>query len=133
VDRLDAVERVIRHLDEHGPDGARDWYEESLLRDDLRYHLELLDQAGEEYRALFAERVNAILDAADPALLARLPARERRAWELVRARRIPELVAHVRAEREAPPPLRVRVARRIPERHRRRLRGLLQGIRPPSG
>jgi len=129
TDRLDAIEKVVAHLAEHGPPGSARWYEESLLRDDLRYHLEVFDRADAAYRGLFLERVNALLDRADPGVLEALPAAERHKWELVRQRRSGELAELVRAQREAPPPLRVRVARRIPERHRRRLRGLVDAVR----
>jgi CDP-glycerol glycerophosphotransferase len=129
VDRLNAVEQVIAHLDAHGPPGSRLWYEQSVLAHDLRYHLVVFDEADGDYRELFLDRVNALIDAAGPRVCDGLPAADRRLWDLVRERRPDELAAAVRAQRAAAPPLRVRLARRIPERHRRRLRGLVQSVR----
>jgi CDP-glycerol glycerophosphotransferase len=129
LDRLDAVEQVVSWLAQHESPEALRWYEESIVADDLRYHLDVLDQADEAYRELFLDRVNALLDSADPEIYARLPAIEQRKWALVRERRMPELLELLRVQRESPPPLRVRVARRIPERHRRRLRGLVDAVR----
>ena len=128
-DRLRAVEHVIAHLDANYGEQARHWYEQSILAHDLRYHLDVLDEADEPYRELFLDRANAILAAAGPQVLDELPAVERRKWELVRARDLPALFALLEQQREAPPSLRVRVARRIPERHRRRLRGLVESVR----
>ena len=45
LDRLEAIEQVSRHLAEHGPSRARRWYEESVVADDLRLHLNLLEVA----------------------------------------------------------------------------------------
>src|SRR3712207_1318224 len=63
-DRMTAIELVSDHLAQGGPRGAKHWYDESVVADDLRYYLNVLDSADEEYRAVFLERVNAFLDKA---------------------------------------------------------------------
>jgi CDP-glycerol glycerophosphotransferase len=126
-DRLTAIERTRDELRLHGPEDAIRWYDESVLAQDLRYHLSVLDRAGEDYRALFLDRANAFLDRADPRVPARLPAVERVKWRLVRRRRVRGLVAILRVQR-ALGWLRSRVARRIPVRHRRRLRGMMDAV-----
>ena len=45
-----------------GRAGRKRWYDESVVADDLRYYLNVLDSADDEYRALFLDRVNAFLD-----------------------------------------------------------------------
>ena len=129
VDRTNAVEKVIEYLKAEGPPGALNWYEESLLTHDLRYHLNVLHKADDEYRELFIARANELLAGADPAIYSRLPAIEQRQWALVRERRLPELLAALQEQRESRPSLKVRLARRIPERHRRKLRGLVEAAR----
>jgi CDP-glycerol glycerophosphotransferase len=128
-DRFAAVEHVVAHLGEHGPPGARGWYEQHVLRDDLWPYLDALDRVTPTYRAAFLDRAGALLAAAEPGVLEGLPARYRRLWELAGARREEELVGALRARHAAPPALSVRVARRIPERQRRRLRRALAAVR----
>ena len=128
-DRFAAVEHVIAHLGDQGPPGARGWYEQHVLHDDLWAHLDVLDRVDQTYRQVFLDRAGALLAAAEPGILDGLPSRDRRLWELVRDRREEDLVHALRARHAAPPPLSVRVARRIPERQRRRLRRALAGMR----
>jgi CDP-glycerol glycerophosphotransferase len=125
--RFAAVEGVIAYLGEHGPPGSRGWYERHVLGDDLRPYLDSLDRAGEPYRQEFLDRAGALIAAAEPDVLDGAP--DRRLWELVRDRRGDELVAALAARHAAPPALTVRVARRIPERQRRRLRRALAAVR----
>ncbi|HEX6654952.1 MAG TPA: hypothetical protein VF153_01945, partial [Candidatus Limnocylindria bacterium] len=121
LDRLAALEFVSDWLAENGPPGERDWYHAAVLQDDLRLHLRVLDRAHDAYRELFLDRVNAFLDRVDPALLTG-------PWELVRQRRLAELVDVVhRGNRDT---WRTRLARRVPERQRRWLRQLLTRLRP---
>jgi CDP-glycerol glycerophosphotransferase len=130
-DRLSAIEQVLAFLDaSQGPE-ARRWYEESIFGSDLRYHLGVLEFADDEYRTMFLDRVGALLEAADPRSLDALPALERRQWQLVRERRMPELIEALRDQRDSPT-LRVRLTRAIPERHRRRLRGVIDSLRPAA-
>jgi glycosyltransferase involved in cell wall biosynthesis len=127
LDRLAAVEHVSAFLAEHGPAEARRWYHERVLADDLRYHLDVLDRADDDYRALFLDRAGAFLAAAAPGALEALPAPERRKWELVRRREIDELVELLRSQRRVT--LRMRVARRVPVRYRRQLRRAVRALR----
>lgn len=99
-DRLAAVEHAGAYLAAHGPRGAKRWYDERLVADDLRLHLNLLDEAGADYRALFMDRVNAYLDDASPAVFDALPAIDRLKWQLVRRGRTDELVEVVRFAKE---------------------------------
>ena len=110
-DRMQAVEEVSAYLAEHGPRGAKRWYEESVVADDLRLHLNVLDRADDEYRQLFIERVNAYLDGASPRIYGRLAAIDRLKWHLVRRRLLPELLEVLRFQKEdlsTTPPVRVR-------------------------
>jgi CDP-glycerol glycerophosphotransferase len=92
LDRLRAVEGVSAWLEEHGPPGARRAYAESVVEEDLRYHVDVLDEAGDEYRRVLLERANAFLDAAGPGVEDGLPAIQRLKWQLVRRRALPELL-----------------------------------------
>ena len=60
------------------------WYYESVVADDLRFYLNLLDKADAEYRELFLDAVNAFLDRAAPGRL-RAAARDRAAEVAPRA------------------------------------------------
>jgi CDP-glycerol glycerophosphotransferase len=129
LDRLAAVEAVVAHLRAHGTPELERWYETSLLAHDLRYHLDVLDVAGDEYRQVFLDRVNALLDGADPRVMDPLPAGDQALWRHVRARDLDGLLAALRASQQAPPSLKVRLYRLVPQRQRMRLRGLLQSVR----
>ena len=98
-DRFDAVERTRAFLVRHGPYGSRRWYDECAVAEDLRYHLDALPEAGVAYRETFLARAAAYLDRAGPAVEAALPPLQRRKWALVRAGRLPELLALVERER----------------------------------
>ena len=108
-DRVIAVEAVHTLLRE--TEGARQLrrYERSVVSADLRYHLNLLEQAGDDYRADFLVAANAFLDRAHRGVLRGQPALERLKWELVRRRALPELLETLRFQREEAlrtPPLR---------------------------
>jgi CDP-glycerol glycerophosphotransferase len=110
LDRLAAVEEVHDYLLRNGPRQARRWYEESLVADDLRYFLDVLDRADDEYREVFLDRVNALLDRCSPRVERRLQPIQRLKWHLVRRRRLPELLEVLRFGREdasETPPVRV--------------------------
>ena len=97
----DARSRTSReHLAADGPRGSKRWYDESVVADDLRYYLNSLDVADEEYRELFLDRVNAFLDGASARIFKPLPAIERLKWHLVRRRLMPELLEVVRFQKE---------------------------------
>jgi CDP-glycerol glycerophosphotransferase len=109
LDRLAAVEQVVAYLADSGRHAAKGWYQASLVRDDLRLHLDLLDIAGEAYAEVFVARANALLDDVDPKVFDGLPAIDRLKWHLVRRARVGELIEVVRFHREraaATPPLR---------------------------
>jgi CDP-glycerol glycerophosphotransferase len=127
LDRLAAVEDVTAFLRREGPPGALLEYERSVVAHDLRYHLDVLGSGDEHYRELFLDRVNAFLDTADKGIYDPLAAIERRKWALVRERRLPELL-DVLAEQQRGT-LRIRLARRVPVRYRRRLRRVVSTLR----
>ena len=98
--RLQAVTDVHDWLATHDLEKARRWYDRSLVADDLKYYLNVLDRASDEYRETFLQRVNALLDRADDDIFDGLPAIERLKWHLVRRRRMSELLEVLRFERE---------------------------------
>ena len=98
-DRLDAIDEVTEHFRVQGTATLSHWYARSVVADDLRLHLNLLDEADEAYRALFFTRVNALLDRASPRIFAGLPAIDRVKWRLVRLGLGDELVALLRSEK----------------------------------
>ena len=127
LDRLSAIEEVREYLRRNGPRRARRWYDESVVADDLRLHLNILHLADPEYRELFLERANAFLDTTAPGVFNGLAAIDRLKWHLVRRRLLPELLEVLRfEERElgdsAPVGLRGRWYGDYPFRADRRLR-----------
>lgn len=99
LDRLAAVESVCDFLDDRFPAHAGVYYE-SLVAEDLRYHLDVLDEADDEYRAVFMERAAAFLARAPGRIEDRLPAIQRLKWHLVRRGLLDEVVEVVRFERD---------------------------------
>jgi CDP-glycerol glycerophosphotransferase len=131
LDRLKAVELARDYLIEHGPGKAHRWYEQSVVAEDLRYHLNVLEVADDEYREIFVERVNAFIDRMNrrSRLAAFKPMRaiDRLKYHLVRRRLMPELLEVLRFRREDlhdTPPVRERWRwyGDYPYRHDRRLR-----------
>jgi CDP-glycerol glycerophosphotransferase len=111
LDRLAAVEQVSDYLAAEQSARSERWYHRSVLLEDLRYHLDLLDAGDEEYRALFMDRVRAFLARVDKRVLSTLPAIHRLKWHLVGRGREAELMEVLRFEREdlaQTPPVRVR-------------------------
>jgi CDP-glycerol glycerophosphotransferase len=94
-DRLAAVESARERL----PADVRRWYDESVVEEDLRYHLDVFDEGDAEYRAVFLDRANAFLERAGDDVEARLPAIQRLKWHLVRRRLEPELIEVLRFQR----------------------------------
>ena len=99
-DRITAVEEVHALLRETEPARQLRRYERSVVAADLRYHLDLLELAGGDYRELFLDAANAFLERAHGRVLRGLPAFERLKWELVRRRALPELLEALRFQRE---------------------------------
>ena len=93
-DRFTAVEQVSAFLGARSA-AAKRWYDTSVVEDDLRYHVDVLDGADDAYRAYFLDRANAFLDAAAPVIERTLPPIQRRKWQLVRERRLDDLLALV--------------------------------------
>jgi CDP-glycerol glycerophosphotransferase len=111
LDRLAGVEQVTEFLGERVSAEARRWYQRSVVAEDLRYHLDVLDEAGDAYRHVFLERVNAYLAAAPADVESGLPAIDRLKYHLVRRRLLPELLEVLRFHKEqlalvAPIPVR---------------------------
>jgi CDP-glycerol glycerophosphotransferase len=111
TDRMAALEKVVDHLDRQGKKKWKRWYVESVVADDLGFYLNPLQDADEEYRALFLDKVNAFLDRAPGGIFDPLPAIERLKWHLVRRRLMPELLEVIRFQKEEMrerPPIRIR-------------------------
>ncbi|MER7904210.1 CDP-glycerol glycerophosphotransferase family protein [Streptomyces sp. NPDC095614] len=97
-DRIAACEQVSAFLSDRGAD-QRLRYDVSCLRDDFVYFLEGLPMGGPAYRSAFMTDAGAFLDRAGDAALAGLPAPARIRWQLVRERRVHELLAVLEFER----------------------------------
>ena len=82
-----------RYLEHNGPPGARRRYDETLVSDDLRYHLDVPGKGDAEYRAAFMAHAGAFLASAGPGVEDRLPPIQRLKWRLVREERLDELLA----------------------------------------
>src|SRR3954447_16672058 len=91
-DRMAALEKVVDWLDEHGKKKWKRWYLEGVVSDDLRFYLNPLTQADDEYRQLFLDKVNAFLDRAPKGIFDKQSSIERLKWHLVRRRLMPELL-----------------------------------------
>jgi len=108
-DRVNAVDHVSRFLADREMTEAKLVYDTSVVGNDLRYFLDILDSADDETRGLFLELVNDFLDRADPRALEQPVAIERLKWQLVRRRALPELLEVLRfqdEDLEETPPLR---------------------------
>lgn len=91
-DRVRAVDLVSRFLAEHGFDDAKHSYDTNVLRDDLRYFLDVLPAAEDDFRDAFLDLANDYLDRADPEVATPLPALQRLKWHFVRRRALPPLL-----------------------------------------
>ncbi|MFE2978637.1 CDP-glycerol glycerophosphotransferase family protein [Streptomyces sp. NPDC059258] len=97
-DRIAACEQVSAFL--AGRDAAqRRAYDASCLRDDFGYFLDGLPMGGEAYRAAFLEGAGAFVDRAGAEVLDGLPVELRIKWQLVRERRLADLLAVLAFER----------------------------------
>jgi CDP-glycerol glycerophosphotransferase len=109
LDRLAAIEHVRADLAVHAPRKVQRWYDERLLRDDLRLHLNVLADADPAYRASFMAHAAPILDGLRRGVVDALPAIDRLKWQLVWQGRTEELIEVLRFDQErraATPPLR---------------------------
>ncbi|MGW8487277.1 bifunctional glycosyltransferase/CDP-glycerol:glycerophosphate glycerophosphotransferase [Streptomyces sp. NPDC055886] len=97
-DRIAACEQVSTFL--AGRDAAqRRAYDASCLRDDFGYFLDGLPMGGEAYRAAFLEGAGAFVDRAGAEVLEGLPVELRIKWQLVRERRLADLLEVLAFER----------------------------------
>jgi CDP-glycerol glycerophosphotransferase len=99
-DRVAAVEEARAAIAAAGPPQLVRWYDESVVEEDLRYHLDVFDLADEPYRRAFLDAAGAFLERAEPGVEDRLPAIQRLKWHLVRRRLEPELLEVLRFERD---------------------------------
>jgi CDP-glycerol glycerophosphotransferase len=95
-DRVAAVDHVSRFLAERGMTEAKSVYDKSVVGNDLRYFLDVLDNAAEDERHLFLELANDFLDRADEQVLEQPLAIDRLKWQLVRRRALLELLEVLR-------------------------------------
>lgn len=100
TDRIGACRGVSRFLAERFPEHKRT-YDISCLRDDFVYFLQGLPMGGPEYRTAFLDGAGAFLDEAGPAVIARLPVELRVKWQLVRERRLADLIGLLESERHS--------------------------------
>jgi CDP-glycerol glycerophosphotransferase len=98
-DRTSAVDGVSRFMAERGQDELKKKYDRAVAEQDLRYFLQQLDAADNEFRVLFLDLVNDYFDRAAPDVFDHLPAIDRLKWHLVRRRMMPELLEVLRFEK----------------------------------
>jgi len=111
LDRLAGVEQVTELLGRRFGPQARRWYQESAVAEDLRYYLDVLDEADDTYRRTYLDRVNAYLADAPADVERDLPAIDRLKYHLLRRRMLPELLDVLRFHHERlaqVPPIPVR-------------------------
>jgi CDP-glycerol glycerophosphotransferase len=95
-DRIAAVDYVSRFLAARGLDEDKRRYDVSVLVDDLRRYLIVLDRAEPVDRWLFFNLMNEFLDRAHPGVLDVPLAIDRLMWHLVRRRAVSELMEVLR-------------------------------------
>ena len=78
------------------------WYAETVVEEDLRYHLDVLDEADDEYRAALPRPRERVPRRGRAGGRGRLPAIQRLKWHLVRRRLLPELLEVVALPQGAP-------------------------------
>ncbi|MBD0747678.1 glycosyltransferase [Streptomyces sp. CBMA152] len=110
ADRTAAVLGVSRGL--MGTPGHKKRYDESVLREDLWYFMQVLPDGDPAYREAFLRYAGEFTDQVDPDVLAGLPPHHRVKWHLAREKRLEELVALLEFERRSPRTHRVRGLRR---------------------
>jgi CDP-glycerol glycerophosphotransferase len=91
-DRFRAVDSVSRFLADNDWSTAKRAYDRSVLRQDLRYFLNVLDVADDDFRETFIDLAHDYLSRADPNVEESLRALERIKWHLVREGALDELL-----------------------------------------
>jgi CDP-glycerol glycerophosphotransferase len=99
-DRVAAVDHVSRFLAEQGLWLSKAAYDRTVVSHDLRFFLEVLPRADDEFRRLFLDLANDFFDRANDWALDQPFAIDRLKWELVRRRALPELLEVLRFEDE---------------------------------
>ncbi|MER7698364.1 CDP-glycerol glycerophosphotransferase family protein [Streptomyces sp. NPDC096095] len=93
-DRVTAVTTVSRFLAERpGLAGAKRRYDAHALSGDLWLFIEALAEGDAEFHEAFLRHAGAFAATVDPEVLAGLPLHLRVKWQLIRERRLPELLA----------------------------------------
>ncbi|MEV0282055.1 CDP-glycerol glycerophosphotransferase family protein [Streptomyces sp. NPDC050610] len=101
-DRIASVDHVSRFLAD--PANTR-WsahkrdYDRSVLTEDLPHFVDRLPTAGADYRDAFMDRARDWASRVDPELFKELPVDLRVKWQLIRERRLAELIAVLEYER----------------------------------
>ncbi len=106
-DRFAAVNSVRSFLASTGRAQHLKAWDRMVLDSDLPNFLQVLDQAGEEFRERFLDLACAYLDQAGPKVLSLIPAQRRAKWALVRERRIGDLLQLLEWDRTVKPTARV--------------------------
>ncbi|WP_157252429.1 bifunctional glycosyltransferase/CDP-glycerol:glycerophosphate glycerophosphotransferase [Nonomuraea typhae] len=107
-DRVGAVRSVRGFLAENGWGAHIDGWDRMVLQSDLIAFLDSLHHGDDGYRARFLDLTGDYLAAVRPRVLANLSADRRVKWELVRQRRIGDLLEFLEWEAAAKPATRVR-------------------------
>ncbi|MGW6024830.1 bifunctional glycosyltransferase/CDP-glycerol:glycerophosphate glycerophosphotransferase [Streptomyces sp. NPDC055099] len=87
---------------------AKRRYDTTVLAGDLWLFMEALPHGDSTYHDVFMEQANAFADTVDPAVLAALPLALRVRWQLIRGRRVTDLLAFMAYEKANPDAFRVR-------------------------
>ena len=100
-DRLAAVEHVHAFIAANESTRHRRRYERTVVAQDLRYHLDLLNEADDEYRATFMAWATAFLARCERGVCDGLAAIDRVKYALVRGGRLDELLELLDFQRES--------------------------------
>lgn len=87
---------------------AKRRYDTTVLSGDLWLFMEALPHGDAEYHDVFIEQANAFADTTDRAVIAALPLALRVKWQLIRLRRVGDLLAFMAYEKSHPGAFRVR-------------------------